>query len=575
MYAPGVPPCRAVGPAQRRVGCSGMRCQRPRVLNGAGCVRPRSVFSAHRTPSAPQGRLCALRAIRSSEDEWAAGGSPYRRNSGNARGEARGRRERPRLSKSALAKQRKGHCYGCGIALQVEAPAAPGYVEREKYETKRRHKQLDQILCTRCVALSQGSMVPAVKDFSTSGPPGDMSFAETPLATRGGSLDSGRTIAPEQLREELRHVRGAYALTVMVVDLLDAQGSFMGKVRDLVGPNPLLLVGTKADLLPRGTDLREVSEWLLDLAEAKGLQVVGVELVSSRTREGVEDAVSAILRARRGRDVYVLGSANVGKSALVRAMLVDLASFHSRNFDANAIGATKNVPMESPMPGTTLSLIPIRAFSSGGVLFDSPGLHLHHRLPHILTPEELKLLHPTRRLRAFVAAPVGSVGPGIVSYLWGGLLRIDVDAGDLRDTRLAFFGPRAMIAQAMEYLESPGNEDVEDRLDLYGTESADKRGGLRVAREATVRATGSEGALADLACSGLPGWISIFSPGARGSIRVRIWAPRGIEAYVRPPLPVPSPLGPSARANLSPQARLRAAERAAARRREAGGQARV
>eukprot|EP00983_Pelagomonas_calceolata_P011202 360216-Pelagomonas_calceolata.AAC.6 len=29
---------------------------------------------------------------------------------------------------------------------------------------------------------------------------------------------------------------------------------------------------------------------------------------------------------------------------------------------------------------------------------DTPGVHLHHRVPHMLTPEQLRLLHPRKRL---------------------------------------------------------------------------------------------------------------------------------------------------------------------------------
>lgn len=32
---------------------------------------------------------------------------------------------------------------------------------------------------------------------------------------------------------------------------------------------------------------------------------------------------------------------------------------------------------------------------------DTPGVHLHHRVPHMLPPDELKLLHPRRRLAPF------------------------------------------------------------------------------------------------------------------------------------------------------------------------------
>ena len=43
--------------------------------------------------------------------------------------------------------------------------------------------------------------------------------------------------------------------------------------------------------------------------------------VSSRTGAGVPEAVGAIRRERRGRDVFVMGAANVGKSAFIRALM--------------------------------------------------------------------------------------------------------------------------------------------------------------------------------------------------------------------------------------------------------------
>lgn len=41
-----------------------------------------------------------------------------------------------------------------------------GYVERERYEVKLRHRQLGQLLCYRCQELSNGAMIPAVADFA-------------------------------------------------------------------------------------------------------------------------------------------------------------------------------------------------------------------------------------------------------------------------------------------------------------------------------------------------------------------------------------------------------------------------
>ena len=77
----------------------------------------------------------------------------------------------------------------------------------------------------------------------------------------------------------------------------------------------------QSDLLPKGTDQAAVVEWVRERAEGRRLTVAGVQLVSSRTGAGMERALAAVLRERRGRAVYVVGVANVGKSTFVRAFL--------------------------------------------------------------------------------------------------------------------------------------------------------------------------------------------------------------------------------------------------------------
>ena len=80
------------------------------------------------------------------------------------------------------------------------------------------------------------------------------------------------------------------------------------------GPIPCLQV----DLLPKGTDESAVRDWLTEMAAAKRVNVIHTCLVSSKSRAGVADATAFIRRNRLGRDVYIVGAANVGKSAFSR-----------------------------------------------------------------------------------------------------------------------------------------------------------------------------------------------------------------------------------------------------------------
>ena len=39
----------------------------------------------------------------------------------------------------------QGCCYGCGAKLQIDVPLGPGYVKADKYESKKKHRQLDKV----------------------------------------------------------------------------------------------------------------------------------------------------------------------------------------------------------------------------------------------------------------------------------------------------------------------------------------------------------------------------------------------------------------------------------------------
>ena len=60
------------------------------------------------------------------------------------------------------------------------------------------------------------------------------------------------------------------------------QGTFPRNVRDLVSKNPVLIVGTKMDLLPRGSNVKDVADWVLQYVEDRGLSPIGVVLCSSK-----------------------------------------------------------------------------------------------------------------------------------------------------------------------------------------------------------------------------------------------------------------------------------------------------
>jgi hypothetical protein len=69
----------------------------------------------------------------------------------------------------------------------------------------------------------------------------------------------------------------------MVIDILDVTGSFLNNCRDLIGGNPAVVVATKLDLLPKGTDPKQVAQWLERFISYKRFSCLAAHVVSNKT----------------------------------------------------------------------------------------------------------------------------------------------------------------------------------------------------------------------------------------------------------------------------------------------------
>ncbi|KAK7832332.1 no-associated protein 1 [Quercus suber] len=408
-------------------------------------------------------------------------------------------------------------CYGCGAPLQTSDSDAPGYVDIETYELKKKHHQLRTILCGRCRLLSHGHMITAV-------------------GGNGGYSGGKQFVTAEQLREKLSHLRYEKALIVKLVDIVDFNGSFLARVRDLAGANPIILV---VDLLPKGTDFNCVGDWVVEATTKKKLNVLSVHLTSSKSLVGIVGVASEIQKEKKGRDVYILGSANVGKSAFINALLKMIGQK-----DPVAAAAQKYKPIQSAVPGTTLGPIQINAFLGGGKLFDTPGVHLHHRQAAVVHSEDLPVLAPQSRLRghSFPNSRVASDN-GTASEV-------------LPETCLTFYGPKALRIHMVPTDEA--DEFYQKELGVLLTpptrkERVDDWRGLETERQLRIPYEDVERPACDVAISGL-GWISI-EPVSRsirqsdsdsdlnlkdkaGELHLTVHVPKPVEVFVRPPLPV-------------------------------------
>eukprot|EP00469_Lotharella_globosa_P013348 CAMPEP_0167777460 /NCGR_PEP_ID=MMETSP0111_2-20121227/3716_1 /TAXON_ID=91324 /ORGANISM="Lotharella globosa, Strain CCCM811" /LENGTH=314 /DNA_ID=CAMNT_0007667667 /DNA_START=188 /DNA_END=1132 /DNA_ORIENTATION=+ len=290
----------------------------------------------------------------------------------------------------------------------------------------------------------------------------------------------------------------------------------------------------------------------------------------------MKDAARKILMERRKRDVYIIGAANVGKSAFVRALIKEMSDFESRAFDPAAHMQGRFLPVESAVPGTTLGIIPLQAFESGGTLYDTPGVHLHHRLQHMLTPQEVSELHPRKKLGTYVAPPPSTEPGQVTSYLWGSLFKLEITRC-VGDTQVVFYGPNCLKVAHQASDQSLSYGEPGTLGGAFGEESVVKRGGWRLARELSIGISppsvssnddDEEGMgygfssqstatqpyddhngsandddeaqlrpILEIAVSGILGWVSIYANReSSGTLSLKTYAPVGAEVFFRPPM---------------------------------------
>lgn len=365
----------------------------------------------------------------------------------------------------------KLQCEGCGVTLQMDDRDKVGYVPIEALERI-------PVICQRCFR---------IKHYN------EMSSA---------------TVNQDDFLRMLGTISTTRSLVVHIVDLFDFEGSMISGLQRFIGTNPVLLVVNKIDLLPKLTNKNRILNWVQKQAKDFGLKVVDVVLVSAKKNEGFDRLLEKLDTHRGGRDVYVVGATNVGKSTLIN----------------NLIQSYSDLDMElttSPYPGTTLDWIRI-PLDDGRSIIDTPGIVYKHRMSEVIKKHDLKALLPDKTLNPIVF----QLNPEQTLF-FGSLARFDFVQGERQSFSCYVSGGikihRTKLERADElYAEHKGTMLTPPVLADLDALPAFTKHAIRVPQGATV----------DILISGL-GWIRVN--GLMGAT-LHVHAPKGVKVMMRPAL---------------------------------------
>lgn len=266
----------------------------------------------------------------------------------------------------------RGSSKNVGMIAGEEAVAETGATKKQ--QKKMRYvdvsdRESSSFLCDRCKALKSNNVWKA--------------------------YDALYDVSPEVFSKQLRHIvsRRRFGMCILVVDSTDPEHSAMKNLRKSIGKVPCILVFTKSDLVPR---MNRIDQKRLTVKISRltgGTKFIGCYGVSSVTGKGIVDLAEGVLREVQGRDVFVVGSANVGKSTLVQKLagVIADAVYMKGKQGKRRRDLAHNLPVTgSPLPGTTLQAVRIPCFSKPGhALWDTPGVINTKAVQYSLFPSHL------------------------------------------------------------------------------------------------------------------------------------------------------------------------------------------
>ncbi|MGM0900156.1 MAG: ribosome biogenesis GTPase YqeH [Bacillota bacterium] len=357
-------------------------------------------------------------------------------------------------------------CTGCGVKIQTGEPEQLGYAPSSSLEK-------EVVVCQRCFRLKHYN---EVQDVS---------------------------LTDDDFLKILNGIGQKDALIVKIVDIFDFNGSWLPGIQRFAGNNPVILIGNKADLVPKSVNQNKLIDWMKKESKDLGLVPKDVFLVSAAKGKNISEAAAAIDEYRNGKDVYVVGCTNVGKSTFINRIIKEVTG-------------EGDVITTSHFPGTTLDTIQI-PLDDGKSLIDTPGIINHHQMAHFVDKRDLKFITPKKEIKPKVYQLNEEQ-----TLFFGGLARFDYLSGGRRSFTCYLSNELNIHRTKLEKANELYKNHVGEMLTPPREEQLNEFPEL-VRYEFTIKEPKT-----DIVFSGL-GWMTVNEAGAKVAAHV----PKGVQVMLR------------------------------------------
>lgn len=278
-------------------------------------------------------------------------------------------------------------CVGCGIALQTIDESKPGYINEIHIIENG-----EQVYCKRCFDIIHYN-----RKYTL--PPENKAFV---------------------MKMKMIQQKNPKDVVMLIVDVLDLYSGFMKKLGELIGKMKVIILVNKIDLLPKSVKLHHIEETTKTMAINHGLNVIGIYLISAKSKKNIETVLKKIDKLRYSKysrkpnfnNCYVVGCASVGKSTFINSV--------------KEICRGENLApiTTSDQFQTTLDMIKVE-LGDKFFIVDTPGIINQHSFSAYLNYESVKIVTP----KSFLKVRTYQLNNKQSLFL-GGLARLDFEEGN-------------------------------------------------------------------------------------------------------------------------------------------------
>lgn len=177
----------------------------------------------------------------------------------------------------------------------------------------------------------------------------------------------------------LKNISKTNSLVILVVDLFNIS-YYLKDINKYIN-NDILLVLSKRDILPKSCYDKKFIEYFKDY----GLNIIDSIVISSNKNYNIDNLYNMINKYKIGKDVYVIGFTNSGKSTLINKIIYNYS-------DNDTVITTSN------LPSTTIDSINIKVNDSL-TLVDTPGLLDLGDISNNVDGKTLKHIIPSKEIK--------------------------------------------------------------------------------------------------------------------------------------------------------------------------------